>query len=59
MKIVELFAGKRRSDLEEFFDSIPMNEGIHQFISFLKGKGFTVALATDGYKFLATRAREC
>lgn len=58
MKIVELFAGRRRSDFEDVFDLIPLNEGVHQFISFLKDKGFTVVLATDGYKFLADRLKD-
>jgi len=43
--------------LEKAFDSIPLNDGVHQFISFLKDRGFIVALATDGYKFLADRLK--
>jgi len=57
-KIAELFAWRRRTDLESIFDSIPLNEGVHQLISFLKGRGFTVALATDGYRFLADRLKD-
>lgn len=43
--------------MEKAFDSIPLNDGVHQFISFLKDRGFIVALATDGYKFLADRLK--
>jgi phosphoserine phosphatase len=57
-KIAELFAWRRRTDLESIFDSIPLNEGVHQLISFLKGRRFTVALATDGYRFLADRLKD-
>lgn len=58
MRIAELLSGKRRSDLENVFDSIPLNAGVHEFISFLKDRGFMVALATDSYKFLADRLKD-
>ena len=33
MRIAELLSGKRRSDFENVFDSIPLNAGVHEFIS--------------------------
>jgi len=57
-KIAALFSGKKRRDLEKTFDSIPLNDGLYQFVSFLKDRGFVIALATDGYKFLADRLKE-
>lgn len=57
-KIAALFSGKKRRDLEKIFDSITLNDGVSQFVSFLKDRGFVIALATDGYKFLADRLKE-
>lgn len=57
-KIAALFSGKKRNDLEKIFDTIPLNEGVYPFVSFLKDRGFVIALATDGYKFLADRLKE-
>jgi len=58
MGIAGLLSGKSRSDLENAFDSIPLNAGVHEFVSFLRDRGFMVALATDSYKFLADRLKD-
>ncbi|MBS7622234.1 HAD family phosphatase [Candidatus Bathyarchaeota archaeon] len=57
MRIAELLSGKGRSELEDVFDTIPLNAGVHEFISFLRERGFVIALATDSYKFLADRLK--
>ncbi|MEM3003945.1 MAG: HAD family phosphatase [Candidatus Bathyarchaeia archaeon] len=57
MKIAELLSGRRKSQLEDVFDTIPLNAGVQEFISFLKERGFFIALATDSYKFLADRLK--
>lgn len=57
-KIAQLLAGMKRSELEKIFDSIPFNNGVIDLIAFLKERDFIVALATDGYKFLADRLKE-
>ena len=57
-KVVKLLAGKKKSDLVRAFDSIPLNDGVDQFISFLKDRGAVVAVATDSYEFLADRLKE-
>jgi len=56
-KISELLTGMNVIDLEEAFDSIPLNNNVEEFIVFLKEIGFIVAIATDGYKFLADRLK--
>jgi len=53
--IAKFFAGLPRDKLEELFDSIPLNRGADDFISFLKSSQFLVAIATDSYQFLAER----
>jgi phosphoserine phosphatase len=53
--IASFFKGIPRRRLEGLFDSIPLNEGADDFVSFLKSKGFFVAVATDSYDFLAER----
>ncbi|MGQ9543556.1 MAG: HAD family hydrolase [Candidatus Bathyarchaeia archaeon] len=56
-KISRLLTGMNVKDLEEAFDSIPPNENVDEFVAFLKDRGFIVAIATDGYKFLADRLK--
>lgn len=57
-KIVQLFSGMNRHELYEIFDSIPLNIGVIELITFLRERGFIVAIATDGYKFLADKLKE-
>ncbi|MCW4043351.1 MAG: HAD-IB family phosphatase [Candidatus Bathyarchaeota archaeon] len=57
-KIGQLLSGMNRNELCKIFDSIPLNLGVIELIAFLKERGFIVALATDGYKFLADRLKE-
>ncbi|OGD53851.1 hypothetical protein A3K80_06135 [Candidatus Bathyarchaeota archaeon RBG_13_38_9] len=57
-KIVQLFSGINRNELSKIFDSIPLNIGVIELITFLKGRGFIIAIATDGYKFLADKLKE-
>ena len=57
-KIVQLFSGINRNELSKIFDSIPLNIGVIELIAFLKGRGFIIAIATDGYKFLADKLKE-
>jgi len=53
--IAKFFAGLPINTLEELFDSIPLNQGADDFVSFLKTNRFLVAIATDSYQFLAER----
>jgi phosphoserine phosphatase len=57
-KIVQLFSGMNRNELGNIFDSIPLNNGVLELITFLRERGFIVAIATDGYKFLADKLKE-
>jgi len=56
--IVNLFVGKSKVDMERIFDSISLSDGIRELLSYFKSRGFVVALATDGYKFLADKLKE-
>ena len=47
-----------RNELCKIFDSIPLNIGVIELITFLRERGFIVAIATDGYKFLADKLKE-
>lgn len=57
-KLIELLAGKKKSELACAFDSIPLNDGIDDLVSFLKDGRVVVAVATDSYKFLADRLKD-
>ena len=57
-EIAQLLAGIKRSEIEKIFDSISFNSGVIDLITFLKERNFVIALATDGYKFLADRLKE-
>ena len=57
-KIVQLFSGMNRNELSKIFDSIPLNIGVIELITFLRERGFIIAIATDGYKFLADKLKE-
>jgi len=57
-KMAQLLAGMKRNELVKIFDSIPFNSGVIDLIEFFKERDFIVALATDGYKFLADRLKE-
>jgi HAD superfamily phosphoserine phosphatase-like hydrolase len=54
-EIAKFFEGQPRARLEEIFDSIPLNHGVHDFMRFLKQNQFLIAIATDSYQFLAER----
>jgi phosphoserine phosphatase len=53
--IATFFAGLPRDRLERLFDSIPLDQGVKDFVSFLKSNRFYVTIATDSYRFLAER----
>jgi phosphoserine phosphatase len=53
--IAVFFRGLPERRLEDLFDMIPLSQGAQSFVSFLKTKGFLVAIATDSYDFLAKR----
>jgi phosphoserine phosphatase len=53
--IAAFFKGLPAHRLEGLFDSIPLNQGADDFISYLRSNGFFVAIATDSYEFLAER----
>ena len=53
--IARFFSGLPKHRLEQMFDSIPLNHGINDIISFLKSNEFHIAIATDSYQFLAER----
>jgi phosphoserine phosphatase len=52
-KIAKLLAGKKKKDLMNIFNTIPLSPGAQDFINFLKKKEFFIAIATDSYQFLA------
>ncbi|WP_455276121.1 HAD family hydrolase [[Eubacterium] cellulosolvens] len=52
-RIVELLKGKRRQEMIDIFNSIPLNPGVENFIDFLRKKDIMIAIATDSYQFLA------
>lgn len=54
-EIGRLFSGVRREEMEEVFDSIPLNRGVQDLISFLKKNGLKPVIVTDSYQFLAER----
>ncbi|MBC7091863.1 MAG: HAD-IB family phosphatase, partial [Nitrososphaeria archaeon] len=51
--VAELFRGKNVNDMLSAFDSIPLNEGVEEFISKVRAHGCGTAIATDSYTFLA------
>ena len=53
--IAAFFEGVPRHSLEDLFDSIPLSDGADEFVSYLKSKGFFIAIATDSYEFIAER----
>ena len=53
--IAAFFKGVPRHRLEDLFDSIPLSDCADEFVSYLKSKGFFIAIATDSYEFLAER----
>lgn len=53
--VAKLFKGKNVNEMLSAFDSIPLNEGVEEFISVVKAQGFTTAIATDSYTFLAKK----
>ena len=57
-KIVQLFSGMNKNELISIFDSIPLNIGVIELINFLRERSFIIAIATDGYKFLADKLKE-
>lgn len=53
--IAKLFSGVEASKLEKIFDTIPLVDGIHSFLGFLRSKKFISSIVTDSYTFLAAR----
>ncbi len=47
-----------KNELISIFNSIPLNIGVIDLITFLREGGFIIAIATDGYKFLADTLRD-
>jgi phosphoserine phosphatase len=56
--IATFFQGLTTDRLQRLFDSIPLNNGVNEFIDFLKSNQFYVAIATDSYQFLAEKLGE-
>jgi len=57
-KIAKLLAGKKKKDLINIFETIPLSPGAQNFVNFLKKKEFFIAIATDSYQFLADALAE-
>jgi len=53
--IARFFSGLPKHSLEQMSDTIPLNDGINDLVSFLKSNEFHIAIATDSYQFLAER----
>lgn len=53
--VAELFKGKNVNKMMSAFDSIPLNEGVEEFISKVRAHGCATAIATDSYTFLAKK----
>lgn len=54
-KVVELFKGKSKKDLEKVFDTIPISDNAELFIKRAEEQGFITSIATDSYDFFAKR----
>jgi phosphoserine phosphatase len=55
LAIAKLFSGYEASKLEKIFDTIPLVDGIHRFLDFLRSRKFISCIVTDSYTFLAAR----
>lgn len=53
--VAKLFEGKNVNDMLSTFDSIPLNDGVEEFISKVRAHGCATAIATDSYTFLAKK----
>lgn len=51
--VAELFNGKSVNKMLSVFDSIPLNEGVEEFVNKVRAHGCGTAIATDSYTFLA------
>lgn len=51
-RVAKLLSGRGKGELEEIFSRIPLAPGAEEFVNYLKGRGFKVAIATDSFQFL-------